>query len=37
MRIILFGHGKMGQTIEKIALERGHQIEFIINSKKRQL
>ena len=33
MRIILFGYGKMGQTIEKIALERGHQIKFIINSK----
>lgn len=33
MKIILFGYGKMGQTIEKIAQERGHQIKYIINSK----
>jgi 4-hydroxy-tetrahydrodipicolinate reductase len=26
MRILLIGYGKMGQTIEKIALERGHAI-----------
>lgn len=26
MRIVLFGYGKMGKTIEKIALERGHEI-----------
>ena len=26
MRILLIGYGKMGQTIEKIALERGHTI-----------
>jgi len=26
MKIALFGYGKMGKTIEKIAVERGHQI-----------
>ncbi len=26
MKIILYGYGKMGKEIEKIALERGHQI-----------
>jgi 4-hydroxy-tetrahydrodipicolinate reductase len=26
MRILLIGYGKMGQTIEKIAIERGHTI-----------
>jgi len=26
MRIILLGYGKMGKTIERVALERGHQI-----------
>ncbi|MEJ2004524.1 MAG: 4-hydroxy-tetrahydrodipicolinate reductase [Cyclobacteriaceae bacterium] len=26
MRILLLGYGKMGKTIEKIALERGHEI-----------
>lgn len=31
MRILLIGYGKMGQTIEKIALERGHQIAGIID------
>lgn len=32
MRIALIGYGKMGQAIEKIALERGHEISFIVNS-----
>ncbi|MDG1503210.1 MAG: 4-hydroxy-tetrahydrodipicolinate reductase, partial [Flavicella sp.] len=26
MKIALLGYGKMGQTIEKIALSRGHEI-----------
>ena len=26
MRIMLIGYGKMGKTIEQIALQRGHQI-----------
>ncbi|WP_025761303.1 4-hydroxy-tetrahydrodipicolinate reductase [Dyadobacter tibetensis] len=26
MKVLLLGYGKMGKTIEKIALERGHQI-----------
>jgi 4-hydroxy-tetrahydrodipicolinate reductase len=26
MRMVLVGYGKMGKTIEKIALQRGHQI-----------
>ena len=26
MRIALIGYGKMGKVIERIALERGHQI-----------
>ena len=32
MRIALIGYGKMGQAIEKIALERGHEISSIVNS-----
>jgi len=32
MRIALIGYGKMGQAIEKIALERGHEISFVVNS-----
>ena len=31
MNIALFGYGRMGQAIEKIALERGHHITQIIN------
>jgi 4-hydroxy-tetrahydrodipicolinate reductase len=31
MRIALFGYGKMGQEIEKIALERGHEIVARVN------
>lgn len=32
MKIALFGYGKMGKTIEKIALERGHKIVAIIDA-----
>jgi 4-hydroxy-tetrahydrodipicolinate reductase len=31
MKIALLGYGKMGKTIEKIALERGHTISFKID------
>ena len=31
MKIALIGYGKMGKTIEKIALERGHKIVSIID------
>ena len=31
MKIALIGYGKMGKTIEKIALERGHEIVSIID------
>ena len=31
MKIALIGYGKMGKTIEKIALERGHEIVLIID------
>lgn len=33
MRIGLFGYGKMGLEIEKIAIERGHSISAIVNQK----
>lgn len=33
MKIGLIGYGKMGKAIEKIALERGHQIVFKVDSK----
>ena len=32
MKIAIVGYGKMGKEIEQIALERGHQISFKINS-----
>ncbi len=32
MRIALLGYGKMGKTIEKIALERGHEIVLKIDN-----
>lgn len=32
MKIALLGYGKMGKTIEKIALERGHEIVLKIDS-----
>lgn len=31
MKIALIGHGKMGRAIEKIALERGHEIVAVID------
>ena len=31
MRIVLFGYGKMGKEIEKIALQRGHEIVGIVD------
>lgn len=31
MKIALVGYGKMGKTIEQIAVSRGHQISFIID------
>ena len=31
MKIALIGYGKMGKTIEQIALKRGHQIVSIID------
>ena len=33
MKIGLIGYGKMGKAIERIALERGHQIAFKVDSK----
>jgi len=35
MKIALIGYGKMGQTIEKMALQRGHEIVLKINSDNR--
>lgn len=32
MKIALFGYGKMGKVIEKIALERGHEISAKVSS-----
>lgn len=34
MRIALLGYGKMGQTIERLAINRGHSISQIINGDK---
>lgn len=36
MRIALIGYGKMGHEIEKIALERGHEIVSIIDFKNQE-
>jgi 4-hydroxy-tetrahydrodipicolinate reductase len=36
MKIALIGYGKMGQAIEAIALERGHEIELKIDISNRQ-
>ena len=33
MNIALIGYGKMGKAIEKIAIEKGHQITAIVDSK----
>ena len=35
MKIALFGYGKMGKEIEKIALERGHEIILKIENEGR--
>ena len=32
MNIALIGYGKMGKTIEKVAIERGHTIAAILDS-----
>ncbi len=31
MKLAIIGYGKMGKVIEKVALERGHQIVLKIN------
>ena len=36
MKIALIGYGKMGKTIEKIAIERGHEIVSIIDVDNRE-
>ena len=36
MKIALIGYGKMGKTIEKIAIERGHEIVSIIDIDNRE-
>jgi 4-hydroxy-tetrahydrodipicolinate reductase len=36
MRILLIGYGKMGKTIENIALQKGHQIAGIIDLNNRE-
>ena len=35
MKLLLIGYGKMGQTIEKIAVQRGHTIAGIIDVQNR--
>ena len=35
MKIALIGYGKMGKTIERIAIERGHEIVSIIDIENR--
>ncbi|MBK1438767.1 4-hydroxy-tetrahydrodipicolinate reductase [Parapedobacter sp. ISTM3] len=36
MNIALLGYGKMGQLIEKFALQRGHQIHLIVDESNRE-
>lgn len=36
MRILILGYGKMGKTIEQIAIRRGHSIPFKIDVQNRQ-
>jgi 4-hydroxy-tetrahydrodipicolinate reductase len=36
MRILLIGYGKMGKTIEQLALQKGHQIAGIIDMHNRE-
>lgn len=35
MKIVLFGHGKMGQLIEKLAKEAGHEIVLVVDESNR--
>lgn len=35
MKIILFGHGKMGQLIETLALDAGHEVVLIVDEHNR--
>ena len=35
MRIALLGYGKMGKMIERIAIERGHEIVLIVDENNR--
>lgn len=35
MKIALLGYGRMGMEVEKIALERGHEVTLIVHSKDR--
>lgn len=35
MKIVLFGHGKMGQLIEKLALNAGHEVVLIVDEHNR--
>ena len=36
MKIALLGYGRMGQTIEKFAKERNHEIAFILDKDKEE-
>ncbi len=36
MNIVLLGYGKMGRHIEKFALQRGHQIQLIVDENNRE-
>lgn len=35
MKIALFGHGKMGQLIEKLAMEAGHEVVLVVDETNR--
>ena len=37
MNIALIGYGKMGKSIEKLAIQRGHKISVIVNSNTKKL
>lgn len=36
MKIVLFGHGKMGQLIEKLAVEAGHEVVLVVDESNRE-
>lgn len=36
MKIVLFGHGKMGQLIERLAIDGGHELVLIVDEHNRQ-